>query len=65
MPIAEFIELAAETRDTGNHRAHIFSVQQTADAPVPHVTEEGYWSERPDLASASACDQLRYPLADA
>jgi hypothetical protein len=52
MPIAEFIELAAEPGDTGNHRAHILSVQQTADAPVAHVTEEGFWSEPgPDLAS--------------
>ena len=44
MPIADFIELAAkEPGDTGNHRARILSVQQTGDAAVAEVAEEGYW----------------------
>ena len=44
MPIAEFIELAAkEPGDTGSHRARILSVEQTGDAAVAVVAEEGYW----------------------
>jgi hypothetical protein len=44
MPIAEFIEMAVkEPGDTGNHRARILSVQQTGDAAVAVVAEEGYW----------------------
>ena len=44
MPIAEFIGLAVkEPGDTGNHRARILSVQQTGDAAVAEVAEEGYW----------------------
>lgn len=44
MPIAEFIELAAqEPGDTGNHRTCIRSVQQTGDAAVAEAAEEGYW----------------------
>ena len=44
MPIAEFVELAAkEPGDTGSHRARIRSVQQTGDAAVAEVAEEGYW----------------------
>lgn len=42
--IAEFIELAAkEPGDTGNYRVRILSVQQTGDAAVAVVAEEGYW----------------------
>jgi hypothetical protein len=44
MSIAEFIELAAkEPGDTGNYRVRILSVQQTGDAAVAVVAEEGYW----------------------
>jgi hypothetical protein len=44
MPIADFIKLAAsEPGDTGSHRARIVSVQQTGDAAVAVVVEEGYW----------------------
>jgi hypothetical protein len=44
MPIAEFIKLAAdEPGDTGHHRARIVSVDQTGDAAVAVVVEEGYW----------------------
>jgi hypothetical protein len=44
MPIAEFIGLAVkEPGDTGSHRARILSVQQTGDAAVAEVAEEGYW----------------------
>jgi hypothetical protein len=44
IPIAEFIEMAVkEPGDTGNHRARILSVQQTGDAAVAVVAEEGYW----------------------
>lgn len=44
MPMAEFIELAVkEPGDTGTHRARILSVQQTGDAGVAEVAEEGYW----------------------
>ncbi|MDT7681794.1 MAG: hypothetical protein QOG57_2104 [Pseudonocardiales bacterium] len=44
MPIAEFIEMAVkEPGDTGNHRARTLSVQQTGDAAVAVVAEEGYW----------------------
>ena len=44
MSIAEFVELAAkEPGDTGNYRMRILSVQQTGDAAVAVVAEEGYW----------------------
>jgi hypothetical protein len=44
MPIAEFIEMAVkEPGDTGNHRARTLAVQQTGDAAVAVVAEEGYW----------------------
>jgi len=44
MPFTEVIELTVkEPGDTGNHRARILSVQQTGDAAVAEVVEEGYW----------------------
>jgi hypothetical protein len=44
MPIVEFIKLAAsEPGDTGKHRARIVSIEQTGDAAVAVVVEEGYW----------------------
>ena len=44
VPIEELFELAeSEPADTGNYRSRILSVQQTGDAAVAVVAEEGYW----------------------
>jgi hypothetical protein len=44
VPIAELFALAeSEPADTGNYRSRILSVQQTGDAAVGMVAEEGYW----------------------
>ena len=44
VPIEELFELAeSEPADTGNYRSRILSVQQTGDAAVGVVAEEGYW----------------------
>ena len=44
LSIAEFAELAVkEPGDTGQHRARVVSVEQTGDAAVAVVVEEGYW----------------------
>ena len=44
VPIDELFELAkSEPADTGNYRSRILSVQQTGDAAVGVVAEEGYW----------------------
>jgi hypothetical protein len=44
VPIAELFALAeSEPADTGNYRSRILSVQQTGDAAVGVVAEEGYW----------------------
>src|SRR5215204_3006016 len=43
-PIAELFELAESApADTGNYRSRVLSVQQTGDAVVAVVAEEGYW----------------------
>src|SRR5215210_8359153 len=43
-PIEELFELAeSEPADTGTYRSRILSVQQTGDAAVAVVAEEGYW----------------------
>ena len=44
VPIEELFKLAeSEPADTGNYRSRVLSVQQTGDAAVAVVTEEGYW----------------------
>ncbi len=44
VPIEELFELAeSEPADTGNYRSRVLSVQQTDDAAVAVVAEEGYW----------------------
>ena len=44
VPIEELFELAQSVpADTGNYRSRILSVQQTGDAAVGVVAEEGYW----------------------
>ena len=44
VPIAELFELAQSApADTGSYRSRVLSVQQTADAAVGVVAEEGYW----------------------
>jgi putative lumazine-binding protein len=43
-PIEELFKLAeSEPADTGNYRSRVLSVQQTGDAAVAVVAEEGYW----------------------
>src|SRR5919202_4151253 len=44
VPIAELFALAeGAPADTGNYRSRVLSVQQTGDAAVAVVAEEGYW----------------------
>ncbi len=44
VPISELFALAeSEPADTGNYQSRILSVQQTGDAAVGVVAEEGYW----------------------
>ena len=44
VPIEELFELAQSApADTGNYRSRVLSVQQTGDAAVGVVAEEGYW----------------------
>src|SRR5919106_2240869 len=44
VPIEELFKLAeSEPADTGNYRSRVLSVQQTGDAAVGVVAEEGYW----------------------
>ena len=44
VPIGELFALAASApADTGNYRSRVLSVQQTGDAAVGVVAEEGYW----------------------
>ena len=44
VPIAELFALAESApADTGNYRSRVLSVQQTGDAAVALVAEEGYW----------------------
>jgi hypothetical protein len=44
VPIAELFALAeSEPADTGSYRSRVLSVQQTGDAAVGVVAEEGYW----------------------
>jgi hypothetical protein len=43
-PIAELFALAESApADTGSYRSRVLSVQQTGDAAVAVVAEEGYW----------------------
>ena len=43
-PISVLFDMAASApADTGNYRARILSVHQTADAALATVAEEGYW----------------------
>lgn len=44
VPISELIEMSAKTpADTGQYRSRILSIQQTGDAALATVAEEGYW----------------------
>ena len=44
VPIEELFELAESApADTGRYRSRVLSVQQTGDAAVAVVAEEGYW----------------------
>jgi hypothetical protein len=44
VPIAELFSLAESApADTGNYRSRVLSVQQTGEAAVAVVAEEGYW----------------------
>src|ERR671939_2090101 len=44
VPIEELFKLAESApADTGNYRSRVLSVQQTRDAAVVVVAEEGYW----------------------
>jgi hypothetical protein len=44
VPIEElFKEAESEPGDTGSYRSRVLSVQQTGDAAVGVVAEEGYW----------------------
>jgi hypothetical protein len=44
VPIEELFKLAeSDPADTGNYRSRVLSVQQTGDAAVGVVAEEGYW----------------------
>jgi hypothetical protein len=44
VPIAELFALAdSAPADTGTYRSRVLSVQQTGDAAVAVVAEEGYW----------------------
>jgi hypothetical protein len=44
VPIAELFALAESApADTGTYRSRVLSVQQTGDAAVAVVAEEGYW----------------------
>ncbi len=44
VPIEELFSLAQSSpADTGNYRSRVLSVQQTGDAAVGVVAEEGYW----------------------
>jgi hypothetical protein len=44
VPIEKLFKLAeSEPADTGNYRSRVLSVQQTGDAAVGVVAEEGYW----------------------
>jgi hypothetical protein len=44
VPIAELFVLAdSAPADTGTYRSRVLSVQQTGDAAVAVVAEEGYW----------------------
>ena len=42
VPIEELFDFADEPADTGNYRSRVLSVQQTGDAAVGVVAEEGY-----------------------
>ena len=44
VPIEDLFELAeSEPADTGTYRSRVLSVQQTGEAAVAVVAEEGYW----------------------
>jgi Putative lumazine-binding len=59
VPITELFALAESApADTGNYRSRILSVQQTDDAAVAVVAEEGYWG------SVSFIDYLQLARID-
>jgi hypothetical protein len=59
VPIAELFALAESApADTGNYRSRVLSVQQTGDAAVAVVAEEGYWG------SVSFIDYLQLARID-
>jgi hypothetical protein len=44
VPISTLMEMSARSpADTGHYRSRILSIQQTADAALATVAEEGYW----------------------
>lgn len=44
VPISELMEMSAKApADTGQYRSRILSIQQTGDAALATVAEEGYW----------------------
>jgi hypothetical protein len=46
VPIAELLALAESApADTGNYRSRVVAAQQTGDAAVAVVAEEGYWGD--------------------
>jgi hypothetical protein len=59
VPIAELFALAESApADTGKYRSRVLSVQQTGDAAVAVVAEEGYWG------SVSFIDYLQLARID-
>src|SRR5215207_6205134 len=56
VPIAELFALAESApADTGNYRSRVLSVQQTGEAAVGVVAEEGYWGRSP--SSTTSCSR--------
>jgi hypothetical protein len=59
VPIGELFALAESSpADTGSYRSQIISVQQTGDAAVAVVAEDGYWG------SVSFIDYLQLARID-
>src|SRR5215207_7289695 len=56
VPIAELFALAQSApADTGNYRSRVLSVEQTGEAAVGVVAEEGYWGRSP--SSTTSCSR--------
>src|SRR4051812_29721388 len=54
VPIEELFELAESApADTGTYQSRVLSVQQTGDAAVGVVAEEGYWGRSPSSTTSS------------